>query len=94
MADWTIDNMQDKKGYFYYRKYPMITAKTPMLHWAQATFQAFSLLLDKIAQDLSPIPSPIREPERAGRRPHRRAGFPILTYEHNLPSLEGSGVHP
>lgn len=50
VADWTIDNMQDKKGYFYFRKYPMIKAKTPMLHWAQATtFRAFSLLLDKIA---------------------------------------------
>ncbi len=49
VADWTIDNMQDKQGYFYFRKYPMITAKTPMLHWAQATtFRAFALLLDKI----------------------------------------------
>lgn len=50
VADWTIDNMQDKKGYFYFRKYPMITAKTPMLHWAQATtFRALSVLQDKIA---------------------------------------------
>jgi rhamnogalacturonyl hydrolase YesR len=30
VAKWTIDNMQDRKGYFYYRKYPLITAKTPM----------------------------------------------------------------
>ena len=49
VADWTIDNMQDKKGFFYFRKYPMITARTPMLHWAQATtYRAFSLLLNKI----------------------------------------------
>ena len=49
VADWTIDNMQDKKGFFYFRKYPMITARTPMLHWAQATtYRAFSLLLNEI----------------------------------------------
>ncbi len=50
VADWTIDHMQDKKGYFYFRKYPLITARTPMLHWAQATtFRALSVLQDKIA---------------------------------------------
>ena len=50
VAKWTIDNMQDKKGYFYYRQYPIgIKAKTPMLHWAQATtYKALSLLLLKI----------------------------------------------
>jgi rhamnogalacturonyl hydrolase YesR len=35
--EWTIHNMFDKKGYFYFRKLPMITNKTPMLHWGQAT---------------------------------------------------------
>jgi hypothetical protein len=38
VADWTIRNMQNRGGYFYYRKYPMgLTARTPMLHWGQAT---------------------------------------------------------
>jgi len=37
VADWTICNMQDKSGYFYYRKYKYITNKTPMLHWGQST---------------------------------------------------------
>ena len=38
VAEWTISNMQNRSGYFYYRKYPIgITAKTPMLHWGQAT---------------------------------------------------------
>lgn len=38
VANWTIDNMQGSRGYFYYRKYPAgITARTPMLHWGQAT---------------------------------------------------------
>jgi hypothetical protein len=50
VADSTIDNMQDRRGFFYYRRYPMVTAKTPMLHWAQATtFRAFALLLNRLA---------------------------------------------
>jgi rhamnogalacturonyl hydrolase YesR len=37
VANWTIGNMQDPAGYFYYRQYPLgIKAKAPMLHWAQA----------------------------------------------------------
>jgi rhamnogalacturonyl hydrolase YesR len=42
---WAIQNMQDRKGYFYYRQYPLIKAKTPMLHWGQATmFKALARL--------------------------------------------------
>jgi hypothetical protein len=37
VARWTIENMQDKTGYFYFRQLPGIKAKTPMLHWGQAT---------------------------------------------------------
>ncbi len=37
VAAWAMENMQDGKGFFYYRRYPGITVKTPMLHWAQAT---------------------------------------------------------
>lgn len=37
VARWTIENMQDKAGYFYFRQLPAIKAKTPMLHWGQAT---------------------------------------------------------
>lgn len=45
VAAWTIDNMQDSDGHFYYRQYPMIKAKTPMLHWGQATmFKALACL--------------------------------------------------
>ncbi len=37
-AQWTIANMQDKSGYFYYRRYsPWLVNKTPTLHWGQAT---------------------------------------------------------
>src|SRR5204863_5072695 len=37
VACWTVDHMQDATGYFYYRQYPMLTARIPMLHWGQAT---------------------------------------------------------
>ena len=37
VAQWTITHMQDRSGYFYYRKYPLITARIPMLHWGQGT---------------------------------------------------------
>src|SRR5271155_884898 len=38
VAKWTIDNMQDRSGYFYYRRYsPQLVNKTPTLHWGQAT---------------------------------------------------------
>ena len=51
VAKWTIDNMQDASGYFYYRRYPLIIAKAPMLHWGQATmYLALSLLLCKYAE--------------------------------------------
>jgi rhamnogalacturonyl hydrolase YesR len=45
VAAWTIRNMQDADGHFYYRQYPLMTAKAPMLHWGQATmFKAMSQL--------------------------------------------------
>jgi len=38
VAHWTIEHMQDRTGYFYYRRYsPWVVNKTPTLHWGQAT---------------------------------------------------------
>jgi hypothetical protein len=38
VAQWTIAHMQDRTGYFYYRRYsPYLVNKTPTLHWGQAT---------------------------------------------------------
>lgn len=38
VASWTIDHMQDRTGYFYYRRYsPWLANKTPTFHWGQAT---------------------------------------------------------
>ena len=35
VAAWTIRNMQDRKDFFYYRQYPFVIAKIPMLHWGK-----------------------------------------------------------
>jgi rhamnogalacturonyl hydrolase YesR len=49
VADWTIDNMQDRAGFFYYRQYPVIKAKTPYFHWGQATmYKALAALLSRL----------------------------------------------
>jgi len=38
VAQWTIEHMQDRSGYFYYRRYSKrLVNKTPTLHWGQAT---------------------------------------------------------
>jgi rhamnogalacturonyl hydrolase YesR len=51
VAAWTIRNMQDRDGHFYYRVYPVLKAKAPMLHWAQATmYRALSELLTRQSQ--------------------------------------------
>lgn len=47
VAEWTIKHMQDKSGYFYYRKYPLMTNKTATLHWGQATMFAALALLER-----------------------------------------------
>lgn len=36
IADWTINNMQDRKGYFYYRIFQSHTNKIPYMRWSQA----------------------------------------------------------
>lgn len=41
VARWTIENMQDRSGYFYYRRYSRrLVNKTPTLHWGQATMMS------------------------------------------------------
>ena len=38
VAHWTIANMQDKDGHFYYRRHSRwLVNKVPTLHWGQAT---------------------------------------------------------
>ena len=41
VAQWTIRNMQDASGYFYYRRHSAgFVNKTPTLHWGQATMMS------------------------------------------------------
>lgn len=43
---WTIENMQDRKGYFYYQLKPGISSKIPYMRWSNAfMFQALSCCL-------------------------------------------------
>jgi len=50
VADWTIDNMQDPEGFFYYRDLGWRKIKIPMFHWGQGTmFKALSHLLSRMA---------------------------------------------
>jgi hypothetical protein len=36
VLNWTIENMQDKKGHFYYQKRKFFSSKIPYMRWAQA----------------------------------------------------------
>jgi hypothetical protein len=58
VARWTIANMQDPDGHFYYRIYPLMKAKTPMLHWAQATmYKGLAVLQNRLQGDKNEIES-------------------------------------
>ena len=46
VLSWTIDNMQDRKGCFYYRKNKFATNKIPYIRWSQGwMFYAMSFYL-------------------------------------------------
>ncbi len=46
VLDWTIQNMQDKKGYFYYQMKKGISSKIPYMRWSNAfMFYAMSYYL-------------------------------------------------
>lgn len=53
VAQWTIKNMQDRSGYFYYRRYSKwLVNKTPTLHWGQATMLcALGGLYNQLSKD-------------------------------------------
>jgi hypothetical protein len=57
VALWTIDHMQDRTGYFYYRRYsPWLVNTTPTLHWGQATMLcALSNLYKSLLERDSPL---------------------------------------
>lgn len=46
IMNWTIDNMQSPKGYFYFQKTKIYTNKIPYLRWSQAwMYYALSLYI-------------------------------------------------
>jgi len=48
IAQWTIENMQDETGYFYYQKWPFFINKIPYMRWGQAWMMlALSSLLER-----------------------------------------------
>lgn len=53
IADWTIENMQDKEhGHFYYLKYPFFTNKIPYFRWSDANML---LALSVLMTDKKPV---------------------------------------
>ena len=58
VALWTLDGMQDRTGYFYYRRYSRwVVNKTPTLHWGQATMLCALAGLYKALQDAARLSS-------------------------------------
>ena len=54
IASWTIKNMQDKEGYFYFRNYKLFKNKIPYMRWGQAwMLLALTTLLKKKYEDKS-----------------------------------------
>lgn len=52
IARWTIDNMQDEAGYFYYQKWPLFTNKIPYMRWNQAVMMlALATLLETMKNE-------------------------------------------
>jgi hypothetical protein len=67
VAQWTIRELQDKRGYFYYRQYPLLKAKTAMLHWGQATmFKALAQLFKSLSRSdvTEPREGCVSQPDR------------------------------
>lgn len=54
VANWWIDNMQDRDGHFYFRLYPGgIRAKAPMLHWSQGVmYKGLGLLIKNLQYEI------------------------------------------
>ncbi len=47
ISEWTIDNMQSRKGYFYYKMYKHYKIRTPFMRWSQAwMLLAFAELME------------------------------------------------
>jgi len=49
VMQWSIENMQDKQGYFYYQRKKTFSSRIPYMRWAQAwMFYAMSFYLEEM----------------------------------------------
>jgi hypothetical protein len=49
VMQWSIENMQDKQGYFYYQRKKTISSRIPYMRWAQAwMFYAMTFYLKEM----------------------------------------------
>jgi len=52
VLDWTIKNMQNKKGYFYYQLKPFVSSKIPYMRWSNAfMFYALTFFIKETISD-------------------------------------------
>ena len=52
VLNWTIEHMQDEKGYFYYQLKQGVSSKIPYMRWAEAwMFYAFSFWMSEMKDD-------------------------------------------
>jgi hypothetical protein len=48
VAEWTLRNMYDERGYFHYLRYPLFTNRIPFIRWGQAAMlYALAHLLER-----------------------------------------------
>jgi hypothetical protein len=52
VLDWTLTNLRDRRGFFYYQKSPYYTIKIPYMRWSQAwMLNALSSFLSDLDSD-------------------------------------------
>jgi len=53
VAEWTIRNLQDERGFFYYQKRRFYTVRKPYMRWSQAWMMyGLARLLEKLNADI------------------------------------------
>lgn len=52
IAQWGIENMQDKRGFFYFQKHKYFTNKIPYIRWSEAWMAyALSILIQALKNE-------------------------------------------
>jgi hypothetical protein len=54
---WTLANMWDRRGFFYFQKHPLFTVRTSFMRWSQAwMLLALAARLDKLTESEEAAP--------------------------------------